>query len=250
MKAFVLAAGFGTRMGELTRELPKPLLSVGGYPLIAHALFRLRRWGVKSAIVNLHYRADALEAYLRSFPFFPVAISRETSILGTLGGVRFALDRFSPDEPFLLLNPDAIFLPDPEDHPALPATNPEGGLLMLSPRPPGSRETGWSFQDPKKEDPGPLRRDENGAYYYIGCALISPGPLRALPAGVPGEFGPFWTKQAEAGLLSGRVFRGKVLAAGDKSSFLSLKDENVILPEEQEAWEEFTGDWPAGELKP
>src|SRR3546814_15944287 len=63
--AMVMAAGLGKRMRPLTATRPKPLVEVAGQPLIDHVFDRLRSAGVKRAVVNVHYLADALEAHLK-----------------------------------------------------------------------------------------------------------------------------------------------------------------------------------------
>src|SRR3546814_20098787 len=64
--AMVMAAGLGKRMRPLTATRPKPLVEVAGQPLIDHVFDRLRSAGVKRAVVNVHYLADALEAHLKN----------------------------------------------------------------------------------------------------------------------------------------------------------------------------------------
>src|SRR3990172_11517734 len=64
--AMVLAAGVGERMRPLTLRMPKPLVPLAGRPLIDHVLDRLAASGVKTAIVNVHYLPDQLEAHLAS----------------------------------------------------------------------------------------------------------------------------------------------------------------------------------------
>ena len=63
-KAIIMGAGLGSRMAPLTNDRPKPLIPFMGKPLIDHALARLSAAGVEEVVVNLHYRADQLEAHL------------------------------------------------------------------------------------------------------------------------------------------------------------------------------------------
>ncbi|TMV07219.1 nucleotidyltransferase family protein [Ruegeria sediminis] len=102
----LFAAGFGTRMGALTKDRPKPLIEVGGRPLIDHALDLAR--GIRPAriVANLHYLPDQLAAHLRPQG---VALSREEpEILDTGGGLRAALPLLASDSVFTL-NTDAIW---------------------------------------------------------------------------------------------------------------------------------------------
>jgi MurNAc alpha-1-phosphate uridylyltransferase len=62
--AMVMAAGIGKRMRPLTATRPKPLVRVAGKPLIDYALDKLEEAGVARAVVNVHYLADQIEAYL------------------------------------------------------------------------------------------------------------------------------------------------------------------------------------------
>ena len=90
--AMVLAAGLGTRMRPVTDTLPKPLVQVGGRALVDHALDRLAEAGVGSAVVNVHYLADLIEAHVRPRRRPTVAISDERgALLETGGGIRKAL---------------------------------------------------------------------------------------------------------------------------------------------------------------
>lgn len=104
--AMLFAAGFGTRMGELTRNRPKPLVEVAGRPLIDHALDLVRPLGLPRVVANLHYRAEMLEAHLAPLG---VALSHEhPDILDTGGGLRAALPLLGAG-PVFTLNTDAIW---------------------------------------------------------------------------------------------------------------------------------------------
>jgi len=107
LKAMLLAAGFGRRMGNLTKKIPKPLLEIEGKPLIQHHIERLSRCGIKEFIVNLHYLGEKIQNYLGDGSKFGVSIhySPEDPILGMGGGVQHALPLLG-DEPFIVLSND------------------------------------------------------------------------------------------------------------------------------------------------
>ncbi|WP_170426361.1 nucleotidyltransferase family protein [Ruegeria arenilitoris] len=102
----LFAAGFGTRMGALTKDRPKPLIEVAGQPLIDHALGLVDDLHPKRVVANLHYLPEQLEAHLAPKG---VLLSNETGqILETGGGLRAALPLLGP-HPVFTLNPDAIW---------------------------------------------------------------------------------------------------------------------------------------------
>ncbi|AEI37092.1 MAG: nucleotidyltransferase family protein [Zymomonas mobilis subsp. pomaceae] len=109
--AIILAAGFGKRMRPLTATRPKPLVEVGGKPLIDHALSHLKESGIKHVIVNTHYMSDQLEAHLaHSAKDFDLQISREKEQpLETGGGIKQALPLVKEDL-FLVISSDNFWL--------------------------------------------------------------------------------------------------------------------------------------------
>ncbi len=103
----LFAAGFGTRMGQLTENRPKPLIHVAGKPLLDHALALVDGAGLSRRVVNTHYLADQLAAHLDGRK--DVAISHETpDILETGGGLRKALPLLG-EGPVFTMNTDAIW---------------------------------------------------------------------------------------------------------------------------------------------
>ncbi len=108
-RAMLLAAGLGTRMRPLTDRMPKPLLPLGRKALIDHALDRLEEAGVETVVVNAHWQADQLAAYLarRSWP--RTVLLREPALLDTGGSVKAALSLLGT-EPFFVVNGDAFWL--------------------------------------------------------------------------------------------------------------------------------------------
>ncbi len=112
-KAFILAAGLGTRLRPLTQEIPKPMLPLWGRPMLARTLEMLAGWGVEQVLVNLHHAPGPILRYLASQPFPQLCISAvfEPAILGTGGALRNA--RWFLDGPFWLLNADIVADLDP-----------------------------------------------------------------------------------------------------------------------------------------
>lgn len=109
----LFAAGFGTRMGVLTRDRPKPLIEVAGQPLIDHALELVEAAGVPNRVANLHYKAEMLAAHLQPRG---VKLSVESpQILDTGGGLKAALPLTGPG-PLFTMNTDVIWSgPNPLD---------------------------------------------------------------------------------------------------------------------------------------
>ena len=115
-KAVLLAAGFGTRLLPLTREVPKPLLPLWGRTMFDHALDTLVGFGVGEVLINLHHGAEAIRSHLAKYPRADLQIqfSFEPEILGT-GGALVRARHFLPDDkPFWLFNADVIADLDPQ----------------------------------------------------------------------------------------------------------------------------------------
>jgi MurNAc alpha-1-phosphate uridylyltransferase len=109
--AMVLAAGLGERMRPLTLTIPKPLVPLAGRPLIDHVLDRLARAGVRTAIVNVHYLPDLLEAHLaaRKDHAPEILVSDERGLLlDTGGGAKKALPLLGRG-PFFIHNADSVW---------------------------------------------------------------------------------------------------------------------------------------------
>ena len=91
--AILLAAGFGTRMGEAGKTTPKPLLPLGGLPLLEHALERLEGSGIKRIAINIHHRADDIENYIEARKSRAVILlsDEREHLLDTGGGILQAM---------------------------------------------------------------------------------------------------------------------------------------------------------------
>jgi NDP-sugar pyrophosphorylase family protein len=116
MKAMILAAGLGTRLRPLTDDRPKALVDVAGKTLLEITLTRLRSFGVRDVIINVHHFADMIVGYLKFNENFGmhIEISREDDLLlDTGGGLKKAAWFFlengaADDDPFILHNVDVL----------------------------------------------------------------------------------------------------------------------------------------------
>lgn len=107
MKAVLLAAGFGKRLGSLTKKTPKPLIEVQGKPLIDYHLEKLIKAGFNSVSINVHYMAEKIIDHVNKkfLGKIDINFSYEKEILGTGGGVLQAITKFA-DEDIVIINSD------------------------------------------------------------------------------------------------------------------------------------------------
>jgi len=115
MKAMILAAGLGTRLRPLTDHRPKALVEIAGHTMLEITLSRLRAFGIREVIVNVHHFADMIVEYLKTNHNFGmrIEVSREEVLLDTGGGLKKAAWFFLEDsgalgEPFVLHNVDVL----------------------------------------------------------------------------------------------------------------------------------------------
>jgi NDP-sugar pyrophosphorylase family protein len=105
----LLAAGAGTRLRPLTNDRPKPMIEIGGRPLIEHTVRQLAACDVEEMVMNLHHCPDVVRAHFGDGRAFGVRISYsyEPTLLGTAGSLVPAADRFR-GEPFFLIYGDNL----------------------------------------------------------------------------------------------------------------------------------------------
>jgi NDP-sugar pyrophosphorylase family protein len=105
VRAIVLCAGYGTRLGQLTSEVPKPLLDAGGRPLVELILLHLRSQGIEDVAINLHFRPEAIPERLGDGATLGLRIhyAHEERLLGTAGGAK-NVEAFLAAEPELMIH--------------------------------------------------------------------------------------------------------------------------------------------------
>jgi MurNAc alpha-1-phosphate uridylyltransferase len=202
MKAMLLAAGLGERMRPLTDKLPKPLLEVGGKPLLAWHLEALAAAGIRDVVINVaHLGAMIVERFGDGAGHgVSIAWSREPAPLGTAGGIATALPLLG-DDPFLLVNSDVhtdydlakltrvalagndaylVLVPNPEHHP-------KGDFSLVG-------EVVGTAVAPR--------------YTYSGISLLSPRLVDGIAPRTTAALGPLLMEAAARGAARGELHAG------------------------------------------
>lgn len=226
--AMVLAAGMGTRMGELTRKRPKPLIKVRGIPLIDGVLDRLSEAGISRAVVNVHHHAELLRDHLASRRNPKIVISDEMGeLMDTGGGVRQALNHLG-DAPFLVLNADVLWIDGrrnaltqlaqfwrDEDMDAL--------LLMCE----TVAAVGYNgLGDFMMADDGRLSRREEqrvSPFVFSGIQVLHPRLFDNVPEG-PFSLNHLYDKAATEGRLFGLIHEGAWMHVGTPDGVAAAED--------------------------
>jgi len=179
-KAFILAAGFGTRLLPLTRVMPKPLLPLGGVPMLDRALALVRSWGVREVLVNVHHGTDAIVRHLthRAPDELRINISFEPEILGTGGALVKASWFFSDGNPFWIINADVV-------------ADVNGSIIARAFKPGKTIASAWlmATRGPRTVEceNGAItnfqskRPGADGTFTFCGVHLVDPAILRYLP---------------------------------------------------------------------
>jgi MurNAc alpha-1-phosphate uridylyltransferase len=203
----IFAAGFGTRMGALTADRPKPMLEIAGRTMIDRAIDVAEEAGSSPILANTHYLAGVITPTLTARG---IGICHEPVILDTGGGLKAALPRLG-DGRVATLNPDVAWHgPNPLRH-LLGTPWPEdaGALLLLIPE---DRALGRSGPgDFALGEAGRLTR--KGRFVYTGTQIIDAGAVRATPGEVF-SLNATWTALAAEGRLYGTVYPGRWCDAG------------------------------------
>ncbi|QGY00163.1 nucleotidyltransferase family protein [Roseovarius faecimaris] len=214
----LFAAGFGTRMGALTADRPKPLIEVAGKPLIDHALALIEGYGATRIVANLHYKPDMLEQHLAGTG---VLFSHETpDILETGGGLRAALPLLG-EGPHFTMNTDAVWRgPNPLTHLARlwhPGQM-DALLLCVPPAQAVGHKGGGDFV---LGDAGRITRGPG--LIYTGVQIIKPDLLHEIEDRVF-SLNMVWDKMLSQGRLFGAEYPGHWCDVGHPGGIALAED--------------------------
>ena len=222
--AFVLAAGFGTRLRPLTELRPKPLVPVCGVPLIDYSLALCAKHGLTDVIVNAHWLAEQVEALAGEREGVRVTVVTETpEILGTGGGLRAVRDQL--DERFVVLNGDVLH---EVDLAALRAAVPEGGgALALRHDPVQAPVYGIVAMDAtdtvvelRHYASGPAQGAVARTTHFTGIHAVHQGALDRVPDGFACIVRTAYTELVPQRGVRGVRYVGPWLDTGDPRTYL------------------------------
>jgi N-acetyl-alpha-D-muramate 1-phosphate uridylyltransferase len=202
MKAMVLAAGRGERLRPLTDRIPKPLVEVGGKPLIAWHLERLVAGGIRQVVINVSHLGQKIVDAVGDGTHYGLQVeySREAEPLETAGGIAQALPLLGT-APFVLVNGDIYC---EADFASLRKIDIGRRLahLVLVPNPPHHLHGDFSL------DHGLVGNDGTPRYTYAGVAVMSPQLVQPVKRGDKAPLAPLLRAGAREHRISGELFGG------------------------------------------
>ncbi len=203
MRAMILAAGLGTRMRPLTEHTPKPLLEIGGIPLIVWHIERLAHDGFRDIVINIAHLGYKIPETLGDGSEWGVNISysdeQKEGPLESAGGIIKALPLLG-DETFLVVNGDIW-----SEYDFDPEFRLEDGILahlILVPNPPHNPQGDFVLSDQR------VRAEGKHKYTFSGIGYYHPDLFRDLPYGKQ-PLAPILRDAMGSARVSGELFEGE-----------------------------------------
>ena len=221
MKAMILAAGRGERMRPLTDDCPKPLLQVGGKPLIVWTIERLGRAGVKEVVINVSHLGQRIEAALGRGERWGITIrySREAQALETAGGIAAALPLLG-DTPFIVVNGDIFTDYDFAVLARVPsAADAFRAHLVLIDNPPHHPGGDFALSS------GVVSGDGAPRYTFSGIGVYHPRLFDVVPAGGKYQLAAMLKPHIAEGRISGEHYAGRWVDVGTPERLRQLDGE-------------------------
>ncbi len=217
----ILAAGRGERMRPLTDTTPKPLLPVGGKPLIQWHIERLAAAGFRELVINHAHLGQQIEAALGNGAAFGVSVhySPEHEALETAGGIAQALPLLG-EAPFLVVNGDIYCDYDfTAARARLQADALQDAHLVLVTNPPHHPKGDFSLAGERVADDG------ESTLTFSGIGLYRPGLFAAIRRGEKARLAPLLREAMGRGRVSGEHHRGRWVDVGTPERLRELDEE-------------------------
>jgi NDP-sugar pyrophosphorylase family protein len=227
----LLAGGLATRLGGLTKQMPKALLEVAGEPFIVHQLRLLRRERVPRVVICAGYRAEQIQAYVGNGSRFDISVTYKVDgpkLLGTGGALRAALGELGSE--FLVMYGDSWL--DTDFAPIVEAFRRSGDPALMTVF---HNEGRWDTSNVWFED-GRIRlydkqqqqqqRLPQMQHIDWGLSAIRSEALAARPAGEPFDLGEVYSELSRAGRLAGYEVTTRFYEIGSPAG---LKETDAVL---------------------
>lgn len=228
-RAFVLGAGLGTRLGQLTKERPKPLIPICQKPLITFAFDHLIGSGISEFVVNTHHQS---QVYNELFPDgtyrgIPIGFRHEPVLLETAGGLKNA-EELLKGEPFVVYNGDilcdlplegALRFHQQQQNEVTLVLRSGGGPLQVA-----LDETSGCVADIGRRRAGAGEPVPAPRFLFTGIYIVEPAFLARIPAGTKLSVVPVFIEMIRAGQKLGGVVidEGRWWDLGNRESYLAV----------------------------
>jgi N-acetyl-alpha-D-muramate 1-phosphate uridylyltransferase len=220
-QAMVLAAGLGTRMRPITDTIPKPLVKIGGKPMIDYALDSLVEAGVERAAVNVHHFADQMEDHLNAYRRLDIVISDERSALMDSGGGLAKGLKLLDREPVFVMNADLFWIGEPAGRPSnlrrlagfFDSERMDMALLCVRIEDTTGHNGRNDFSLGADGRLTRYRDDPSNPVVYAGAIVMSPALLDDAPDG-PFNLNIYFDRAIARGRLFGMMMEGHWLTVG------------------------------------
>lgn len=216
MKAMILAAGRGERMRPLTDHTPKPLLVVGGKPLIVWHLERLAQAGFRDVVINHAHLGDQIEAALGDGCQFGIHIqySAEGEALETAGGIAYALPLLG-DAPFLVVNGDVFCDYDFSRLSQQPMDGVVAHLVLVD-NPPQHPQGDFVLENSKIVETGDVRLT------FSGIGVYQPELFSGVVRGHKAKLAPLLRAEIPRSRVTAEHYRGQWVDVGTPERLFAL----------------------------
>jgi len=217
----VLAAGLGTRMRPITDTIPKPLVRIGGKPMIDYTLDSLVEAGVEQAAINVHHFADQMEAHLQSYRGLDILVSDERDALMNSGGGLAKGLKLLDREPVFVMNADLFWIGEPADRPSnlrrlagfFDAEHMDMALLCVRIEDTTGHNGKNDFSLAADGRLTRYRNDPSNPVVYAGAIVMSPALLDDAPQDAF-NLNIYFDKAIARGRLFGMMMEGHWLTVG------------------------------------